>query len=120
MILDPHHQNPFKVPEGYFEMLPEQIMQHIEQHTQPTVQPQRKQRFGAWSIVRYAVATAATVALFFAFSHLYNLHQDTAPAVAQSEYEIGSDYMLASLDANDMFEYLTSDDFQQNETFENN
>ncbi|MBR1889235.1 MAG: hypothetical protein IJ816_01245 [Alloprevotella sp.] len=111
---------PFKVPEGYFEQLQEQILMAIDKQAAPTKKFTLKKsgKFPMW--LRYTTGIAASVVLFFAFSHI---HEHRFPTTAQNnapEYEISNNLYLAGLNTNDMYEYMSAaEDFHYDNYEEN-
>lgn len=104
-------KNPFRVPEGYFDTLPQRVMEHIKEEGQAE-QPKRhrKSRF----FIR--LTAAAVLTGFFSLAGLMMYEQSHQPASSQAPTVLASaqemeftDELLdyAMLDNNDIEYYLT-------------
>ncbi len=75
-----NNNNPFTVPDGYFDTLQERVMSHIEDKQQAAVES-RVVRMGYY---RVWIAVAACVLFIFTAGVLYIANIDRQPTVAQS------------------------------------
>ncbi len=108
--------NPFKVPEGYFDAVADQIMAKIPEEEKVVVMPQRKTsvfvRWRAW-----AAAAAVMAAMFGAGIYFYNdsvsvqQSQPTAKAVdmtaADNNIDAMADYIMC--DDYELYAYLSGE-----------
>lgn len=95
-------ENPFKVPEGYFEGLTQNVMQNIKTHE---IQKKKNRRFKI-----YRATAAIAIILVIAGVSLYtiNAHQEKVIAEEQSQYmEQALDYAMISND--EIYSYLAEE-----------
>lgn len=74
-------QNPFRVPEGYFDQLPDRVMAQLPQSDRQS----RQVRLRRW------LYAAASVVLLAVMGLTYYLHQESEELPAVAAVEIGTD-----------------------------
>ncbi len=104
-------KNPFLVPEGYFDNLPDRVMSHIREEGQHSILKRRhKSRF----FIR--LTAAAVLTGFFSLAglmiyeqgHPLSNHQEGNPLTSLQEIEYTDELLdYAMLDNNDIEYYLT-------------
>jgi len=112
--------NPFRVPEGYFDSLPDEVMKRIDAAGAPagaaeTVsRPRKKARlFSLRPVIRYAAASVAALvicaAVYVSSSTSSDQQEATAAAatVEDASFDEVADYMM--LDNADIYACLSSD-----------
>lgn len=111
MISSANGKNPFRVPEGYFDTLPQRVMEHIKEEGQAG-QPKRRRK----SRFFIRLTAAAVLTGFFSLaglmmyeqSHPLTPYQETASIASASEIEYGDELLdYAMLDNSDIEYYLT-------------
>ena len=104
-------KNPFRVPEGYFNALPQRVMERIREEGQAG-QPKRRRK----SRFFIRLTAAAVLTGFFSLaglmmyeqSHPLTPYQETASIASASEIEYGDELLdYAMLDNSDIEYYLT-------------
>lgn len=104
-------KNPFRVPEGYFDALPQRVMERIKEEGQAG-QPKRRRK----SRFFIRLTAAAVLTGFFSLaglmmyeqSHPLTPYQETASIASASEMEYGDELLdYAMLDNSDIEYYLT-------------
>lgn len=104
-------KNPFRVPEGYFDTLPQKVMERIKEEGQAG-QPKRRRK----SRFFIRLTAAAVLTGFFSLaglmmyeqSHPLTPYQETASIASASEMEYGDELLdYAMLDNSDIEYYLT-------------
>jgi hypothetical protein len=105
--------NPFKVPEGYFEQLTADVMSRL-----PERKAQHRTLFVRLRPLMYAAACLCVVifsaAIYFNSDHDDNLNSTVAQTVAQQENVISEEYVEDAVDYvmadnNDIYACLTSE-----------
>ncbi len=76
-----NNENPFTVPEGYFDTLQERIMNRVRESESERKPNGRVVKFGFY---RTMIAAAACVALIFAAALLYRTGTETQPIATES------------------------------------
>lgn len=113
MTLPGSHRNPFKVPEGYFNTLPERVMQSINQEEQAQKLSLVRHRRSLF-LMRMGIAAALTGVFIFA-GMLAHQHRNAVTSGADAvnfAQQLDLDYNdetleYAMLDNNDIEYYLT-------------
>lgn len=104
-------KNPFRVPEGYFDTLPQRVMERIREEGQAG-QPKRRRK----SRFFIRLTAAAVLTGFFSLaglmmyeqSHPLTPYQENASIASASEMEYGDELLdYAMLDNSDIEYYLT-------------
>ena len=120
MIENMSKQNPFRVPEGYFDTLTSQIMAKIDEQASNVVVPlkeDKKKKSAKVVWLRPVLLAAASVCALFISVVAYQSHTDSpiaAPtaAVAESQsmdysFDEAADYLM--IDNQDIYACLSSD-----------
>ncbi len=97
-------QQPFRVPEGYFETLTSRVMAHIPETTSPAA-PQRRT---LWQIVRPYLSAAAVVAVVALGTK--SLQQSVPAAGYQQEVQTQVATAADNLLNDELYSYLMLDD----------
>lgn len=119
----------WKVPEGYFDELPDRVMNRIEQASEPS-RTAEKNNGGArifkmpHRVITYAAAAcvAAAVVLTIAFNGSFSKTAETQKMTAKQETVVTTDsdaayseeykqdcYEYAMVDADDLYDYIIED-----------
>ena len=114
--LIPHKDNPFTVPEGYFDTLTSKVMEAIPANEVKMV-PRKERHFARWR--GYAAAASIVAALFGAGIYFYqngegtqNVSSNNTTTVAaatstESNIDAVADYIMC--DENDFYAYLSGE-----------
>lgn len=101
---------PFRVPEGYFETLPDRIMARIDAEQMPKSVVKRPSRARIINMyMRYATGVAAAVMFFIMYSQSNVSKMDDREPAAQEEVRLASasdqvyDYLM--LDDQNVYDY---------------
>jgi len=104
--------NPFRVPEGYFDNLTNQVMARIDESQRPVEMKQTAKRAKQYRIGRIAIAAAACLfGAFFCTSVLLHQPAQTQQVAAtqiavdnDTRFEQMADYLM--VDTQDLYAYV--------------
>ena len=100
-----HLDNPFRVPEGYFDTIADRVMEAIPQNEVRMVPHTEHKRRPAWRF--YAAAAAIAAVLFGAGIYSYNKTTEVATQPVQASVEVYTD----DSDFDAVANYIMCDDY---------
>ncbi len=112
-----HLENPFRVPEGYFDTIADRVMEAIPQNEVKMVHHTEPKKRPAWRV--YAAAAAIAAVIFGAGIYSFNKTSDIATQPVQAsaetsytatddaEFDAVANYIMC--DDYDLYAYLSSE-----------
>lgn len=111
------HDNPFKVPEGYFDSIAQRVMDNLPAHEVKMIpaeeKTKRNHRIPIW--VRYGVAAAVVAAIFTVGMRFTSHEQQAAPVAAVTMASYSSDDNIDAMadyimvDSQDLYAYISDE-----------